>query len=159
MPGGWIPLFGSLTLGVMLTVCLFRQRWVHSLYACWGLGGAFCLLLYVGWANAAGNFHWIRLVSLAFLLVPFFHILNMAATARRVRICVALARQPRGLTEKALIAALQLDSMGAHRIRILEQFGQVRVKTGKVTLIRGEFLLLARCLNGIKKIAGIPELL
>lgn len=155
----YIPMLGSLVVGAVLAVFIFRNKWIHSLYACWAFGGGFCLLLYAGWANAAGSFLWIRLVSLVFLLVPFFHVLNMAVTARRVRICVALAQHPRGLTEKTLIAALRLDSMGAHRIRILQQFGQVRVAGGKVTLVRDEFLLLALGLNRIKKVMGIPEFL
>ena len=159
MPAGWIPLFGSFATGVILTVFLFRRRWVESLYACWALGGGSSLVLYVVWATQVGDFLWIRLVSLALLLVPFFHLLNMAATARRVRICVALARHPQGLTEAKLIAALRLESMGAHRIRILQQFGQVRVAGGKVSLIRNEFLWIARCLNQIKKTMGIPEFL
>jgi len=159
MPAGWIPLFGSFAVGGILTVFLFRWRWIESLYACWALGGGGSLFLYVYWATQAGDFRWIRLISLGLLMVPFFHLLNMAATARRVRICVALARHPRGLSEPKLIAALRLESMGAHRIRILQQFGQVRVAGGKVSLIRNEFLWIARCFNRIKKTMGIPEFL
>ncbi|NDB95260.1 MAG: hypothetical protein EBZ78_03745 [Verrucomicrobia bacterium] len=156
MPAGWTPLFASLALGVLLTVCLFRQRWIHSLYACWALGGGFCLLLYLSWSNVADNFEWTRLVSLVFLLVPFFHILNMAATARRVRICVALARHPGGLSENKLIRILQLKSMTVQRVQILKQFGQIDQIGKQVTLVRAEFLILAHILNLLKRILQIP---
>lgn len=159
MPAGWFPLFGSFAVGVILTVFLFRRRWLVSLYACWALGAGGSLFLYVIWATKAGDFRWMRLISLGLLMVPFFHLLNMAATARRVRICVALARHPRGLSESKLIATLRLKSMGAHRIRILQQFGQVRVAGGKVSLIRNEFLWIARFFNCIKKLMGIPGFL
>ncbi|NDA63388.1 MAG: hypothetical protein EBX50_15320 [Chitinophagia bacterium] len=155
---GWFLLFGCLGGGIFFTVILFRYRRIKNLYACWFLGGMGSLILYASSSWAMGDVRWIRILSFLLFLVPVFHLLNMAVTARRVRICVALATHPQGLSENKLIKSLQLGSVTTHRIQILRQFAQVKVSRRRVLLVRREFLCIAFGLNFIKKILGLPEI-
>jgi len=159
MPAGWILLLGCWFIGAGLTIILYRAGWTGSLYQSWAWGSATCLCLYAAWSILVGEFSWIRISSLIFLLVPLFHLFNMAVTARRVRICVALWHHSKGLVEKELTEALRLGSVAGHRVRILRQFGQVRVHRDRVTLVRDEFLFLANFLEFMKKKLGLPPIL
>ena len=145
--------------GCFLCVLLYRARLSRNLYFCWFLGLLFSFVLYNGIAFQLGVFSWVRAASFAFMFIPFFHILNMAATARRVRICVALFQSSDGLSQKDLIHSLRLSSMTNHRLKILQQFCQVKIRGNRIILVRSEFLVMARVFNLVKKILGIPELL
>ena len=145
--------------GCLLCVLLYRARFSGNLYFCWFLGLLFSFALYNCIACQMGVFSWVRAICFAFMFIPFFHILNMAATARRVRICVALYQSSDGLLQNDLIHSLRLSSMTDHRIKILQQFCQVKIRGNRIVLVRSEFLVMARVLNLVKKRLGIPELL
>jgi len=84
-------------------------------------------------AEAAGGLA-ANLLLFAALAYCYFHFVNLAITARRIRLLLELAAAPGGLSLGEIVARYGARDMVAKRLLRLEGSGQIRVRDGRYVL-------------------------
>jgi hypothetical protein len=75
-----------------------------------------------------------NLLLFAALGYCYFHFVNLAITARRIRLLLELAASPAGLSFREIVARYGARDMIARRIARLEGSGQIRERGGRYVL-------------------------